>query len=43
MEHVIGITLRDLIHAEAPIPPIKALAVLEPVLAALGRPPTTPA
>lgn len=36
MEYVHGITLRDLIREEAPIPPVKALAVLEPVLAALG-------
>ncbi len=36
MEYVPGTTLRDLIRKEAPLDPGKALAVLEPVLAALA-------
>lgn len=36
MEHVRGRTLRDLIRAEAPMPPARALALLEPVLGALA-------
>ncbi|MDQ6934692.1 MAG: protein kinase, partial [Actinomycetota bacterium] len=36
MEYVPGLTLRDLIRKEAPMSPGKALAVLEPILAALG-------
>ncbi len=36
MEYVPGLTLRDLIRKEAPMPPGKALAVIEPVLAALA-------
>lgn len=36
MEYVPGRTLRDLIREEAPMPPDRALAVLEPVLSALG-------
>jgi eukaryotic-like serine/threonine-protein kinase len=36
MEYVPGLTLRDLIRKEAPMEPGKALAVLEPVLAALA-------
>lgn len=36
MEHVAGQTLRDVITAEAPMPPTRALALLEPILAALG-------
>jgi len=36
MEYVPGTTLRDLIRKEAPLDPAKALAVLEPVLAALA-------
>jgi serine/threonine-protein kinase len=35
MEHVPGRTLRDVIRAEAPMPPARALALLEPVLMAL--------
>lgn len=36
MEYVPGVTLRDLIRREAPLPPTVALRVLESVLAALG-------
>lgn len=36
MEYVPGLTLRDLIRKDAPLAPDKALAVLEPVLAALA-------
>ncbi len=36
MEYVPGITLRDLIRSEAPMSPVKALTVIEPVLSALG-------
>jgi serine/threonine-protein kinase len=36
MEYVPGHTLRDTILAEAPMPPRKALAVMEPVLGALA-------
>jgi len=36
MEYVSGHTLRDVIRKEAPMKPAKALALLEPVLAALG-------
>jgi beta-lactam-binding protein with PASTA domain/serine/threonine protein kinase len=36
MEYVPGLTLRDLIRKEAPMAPGKALAVVEPVLAALA-------
>ncbi|MEP6815978.1 MAG: Stk1 family PASTA domain-containing Ser/Thr kinase [Marmoricola sp.] len=36
MEYVPGITLRDLIRSDAPMSPVKALTVIEPVLSALG-------
>ena len=36
MEHVPGHTLRDLIRKESPMPPARALALLEPVLSALA-------
>lgn len=36
MEYVPGLTLRDLIRKDAPLAPSKALAVIEPVLAALA-------
>ncbi|MDI6908905.1 Stk1 family PASTA domain-containing Ser/Thr kinase [Nocardioides sp.] len=36
MELVDGITLRDVIRKEAPMPPSRALALLEPVLSALA-------
>ncbi|MGN6161231.1 MAG: Stk1 family PASTA domain-containing Ser/Thr kinase [Marmoricola sp.] len=36
MEYVPGVTLRDLIRREAPLPPALALRILESVLAALG-------
>lgn len=36
MEYVPGVTLRDVIRREAPLPPSLALRVLESVLAALG-------
>ncbi len=36
MEYVPGLTMRDLIRKEAPMSPARALAVIEPVLAALG-------
>src|SRR4051812_12551707 len=36
MEHVPGHTLRDLIRSRAPMPPAKALSVLDPVLSALA-------
>jgi len=36
MEYVPGLTLRDLIRKDAPLDPGKALAVMEPVLAALA-------
>jgi beta-lactam-binding protein with PASTA domain/serine/threonine protein kinase len=35
MEHVPGCTLRDVIREDAPMPPSRALALLEPVLMAL--------
>ncbi len=37
MEHVRGRTLRDVMREEAPMPPARALALLEPVLAALAE------
>jgi len=36
MEYVPGLTLRDLIRKDAPMDPAKALALIEPVLAALA-------
>ena len=36
MEYVPGLTLRDLIRKDAPMAPAKALALIEPVLAALA-------
>ncbi len=36
MEYVPGHTLRDVIRKEAPMPPAKALALIEPVLSALA-------
>ncbi len=36
MEYVPGLTMRDLIRKEAPMSPAKALAMIEPVLAALA-------
>ncbi|HEY0950403.1 protein kinase domain-containing protein, partial [Nocardioides sp.] len=36
MELVEGITLRDVIRKEAPLPPARALALIEPVLSALA-------
>ncbi len=36
MEYVPGMTLRDLISNEAPMSPVKALSVIEPVLSALA-------
>ncbi|MFS3129738.1 Stk1 family PASTA domain-containing Ser/Thr kinase [Nocardioides sp. Bht2] len=36
MEYVPGHTLRDVIRQQAPMPPLKALALIEPVLAALA-------
>src|SRR4029079_2528255 len=36
MEYVPGLTLRDLIRKEAPMSPLKALSVVEPVLSALA-------
>ncbi len=36
MEHVDGHTLRDVLRSEAPLAPSRALALLDPVLAALG-------
>ncbi len=36
MEYVPGHTLRDEIRAQAPMPPIRALAVIEPVVSALA-------
>ncbi|WP_203338155.1 Stk1 family PASTA domain-containing Ser/Thr kinase [Nocardioides limicola] len=36
MELVEGRTFRDVVHAEAPMPPTRALALLEPVLSALA-------
>jgi serine/threonine-protein kinase len=36
MELIDGITLRDVIRKEAPMPPAKALALIEPVLSALA-------
>ena len=36
MEHVDGYTLRDVINREAPMLPLRALEVIEPVLAALA-------
>ena len=36
MEYVPGHTLRDLIRKEAPMPPAKALSMIEPVLSALA-------
>ncbi len=35
MEYVEGYTLRDVINHEAPVPPLRALELLEPVLSAL--------
>jgi eukaryotic-like serine/threonine-protein kinase len=37
MEYVPGRTLRDVIREEAPLPPARALALLDPVLAALAE------
>ena len=37
MEHVEGRTLREVMREEAPMPPERALALLEPVLAALAE------
>ena len=42
MEYVPGITLRDLIRYDAPMSPVKALTVIEPVLSR-SAPPTGPA
>jgi beta-lactam-binding protein with PASTA domain/serine/threonine protein kinase len=36
MEYVAGHTLRDVIRKDAPMPPLRALALLEPVLSALA-------
>ncbi|WP_343991971.1 protein kinase domain-containing protein, partial [Nocardioides dubius] len=36
MEYVPGHTLRDVIRQQAPMPPLKALSLIEPVLAALA-------
>lgn len=36
MEYVPGQTLRDVIRREAPLPPARALALFEPIVAALG-------
>jgi len=36
MEHVRGVTLRDVIRTDAPMPPARALGLVEPVLAALS-------
>jgi serine/threonine-protein kinase len=36
MERVVGRTLRDLLRAEAPLPPARALGLLDPVLSALA-------
>ena len=36
MELIDGITLRDVIRKEAPMPPARALALIEPVLSALA-------
>ncbi|MFZ2503592.1 MAG: protein kinase, partial [Nocardioides sp.] len=36
MEYVPGLTLRDVIRAEAPMPPDQALEIMEPILAALA-------
>ena len=36
MEYVDGRTLRDVINREAPVPPLRALELIEPVLAALA-------
>jgi serine/threonine-protein kinase len=36
MEYVEGQTLRDVLNREAPMPPARALELMEPVLAALG-------
>jgi serine/threonine-protein kinase len=36
MEYVPGHTLRDVVRKEAPMPPARALALLEPVVSALG-------
>ena len=41
MEYVEGQTLRDVLNREAPLPPARALELMEPVLAALPLP-TTP-
>src|SRR5215212_6051038 len=35
MEHIQGYTLRDVINAESPLTPLRALEVIQPVLAAL--------
>ncbi|HET7328353.1 MAG TPA: Stk1 family PASTA domain-containing Ser/Thr kinase [Nocardioidaceae bacterium] len=36
MEYVPGCTLRELMREQAPLPPARALALLEPILSALG-------
>ena len=36
MEHIEGYTLRDVINTESPLTPLRALEVIEPVLAALA-------
>ena len=36
MEYIPGRTLRDLLRTDAPLPPTRALALVDPVLAALG-------
>lgn len=37
MEHIVGRTLRDVIREEAPMPPARALDLVEPVLLALAE------
>src|SRR4051812_38461307 len=37
MEYVAGHTLRDVIRKESPMPPVRALALVEPVLSALAH------
>ncbi len=37
MEHVVGHTLRDVIRKESPMPPSRALALVDPVLSALAH------
>ena len=39
MEYVEGRTLRDVINREAPLPPLRALEIIEPVLGRAGRRP----